>query len=125
MIYLLRYWKIAVAALLIAALGVQTWRLDHAQKKLAEQALAQNQFELSLADQRAKGIEEGARLQREAQKKFDDAHAAIESARLASERRRASAAEARAQRLESMLSAKEWGCLDVGLPEEVLNEFRQ
>lgn len=124
-VFLLKYWRWAALALLLAALGVQTWRLDRANLKLSEQEVAALQFELDLATQRAAGIEEGARLQREAQKVFDDARAKIESQRLADARRQASAAEQRAARLEELLSAEEWGCLDYALPEEVLDVFRQ
>jgi hypothetical protein len=122
---LLSYWKWIVLGLLLAALGVQTLRLGHAQVTIAKQNTEQAQFEKAVADQHAKGVEEGARQQAEAQKALDAKRDAIEAGLMADAAARAAAASAKAARLAKALEDKKWECLRQALPEEVLKEYRR
>lgn len=124
-IYLLKYWKLAVALILIAALGVQSCRLRSAKGAIVLQAVAEAQFEADLAVKRAQGREEGAREVQAAAEALQAARAKVEAARQASLVRRAQSAEARAKQLETLLKDAEWNCLVRPLPEEFLNEYRQ
>lgn len=122
---ILKYWKLAITAVLLIALGVQTVRLGYAQTAIAKLKVAAMQFELDIATARIAGVDEGVRQQRESQKIIDDTHKIITNQKIASIKRRATEAEARADRLAGELSVAEWGCLYKPLPEAVLKEFRQ
>jgi hypothetical protein len=124
-IALLKYWKWIALGVLLIALGAQTWRLDRVQMTIVKMKLDAKQFELDIATARVEGIAEGERQILEAQRLVDATRKQIYDQKIADVKRRASEATARAERLEQMLSAAEWGALYKPLPENVLDEFRQ
>lgn len=122
---ILRYWKLAVAALLVAAVGVQTYRLQGAKADLAACEASRSVFEASLAVRVAEGVAEGVKQQQEAQAALDARRANMAAEKVRQAEVRARAADARAARLARLLSEAKQDCLMQPLPEEVLNEFRQ
>jgi hypothetical protein len=124
-IALLKYWKWVVLGVLLIALGAQTWRLDRVQMTVVKMKLEAKQLELDIATARIDGIAEGERQMLEAQRVVDATRKQIHDQKIAAVKRRANEATARAERLEQLLSAAEWGALYKPLPENVLDEFRQ
>ncbi len=119
------YWKLAVAALLVAAVGIQTYRLQGARADLAACGAAQSVFEADLAAQHAMGVAEGVRQQQAAQAALDARRANMAAERVRQAEARAKAADARSARLAKLLSEAKQDCLLQPLDEGVLNEFRQ
>lgn len=122
---LLKNWRLVVLVLLLAALGWQTLRLGHAQVTIAKLNTEQAQFEKAVADEHAKGVEEGARQQAEAQKALDAKRDAIDAGLKADAAARAAELSAKADRLAKALADKKWDCLKQPLPEDVLREYRR
>lgn len=119
------YWKLAVVALLVAAVGVQTYRLQGVRADLAACEAAGEQFAADLAVKRAEGVLEGVKQQQEAQAALDARRATMAAAAVRQAEVRVAAANARAARLAKLLSEAKQDCLMQPLDEAVLQEFRQ
>lgn len=119
------YWKLAVAALLVAAVGIQTYRLQGARADLAACGAAREEFEASLALRHAEGVLEGVKQQQEAQAALDARRANMAAERVRQAEARAKAADARSARLAKLLSEAKQDCLMQPLDETILQEFRQ
>lgn len=123
--YLAKYWKLAVLALLLGAVGIQTYRLRGSQADLAASEAREALFEADMALKRAEGVAEGRRLEAEAQAEVARKAAQVAAQAVVSAEKRAKEAQARAARLAELLKEAKWSCLWEPLDEDTLNEFRQ
>lgn len=125
MLALLKYWKWVALALLLAAIGVQTLRLDHAKMFIAKLEAAAAQFDEDIAKQRLAAFQEGVRQQNEAWAAIEKQKAAIAAGLVDDANKRAAASAARAKRIAIALEDTKWACLHEPLPEAVLQEYRR
>lgn len=123
--FFLSYWKWLVLAALLAAIGVQTIRLDHAQVFIAKLEAAASKFDEDLAKERLASFQEGARQEKEAWEKIEARRAEIAAGLISDANKRAAASAVRAKRIAAALEDAKWACLHEPLPEAVLQEYRR
>lgn len=114
-----------VIAVLVALLGVQTWRLTSAHSDTAQAQLQMAQLTASVASARAEGEAEGSRRQKAAQDAKDAAHAAIVAGLEADKVQLQKHYADTYSMLQKFAAEPKWQCLNEPLPETVLHEFRR
>lgn len=116
---------ILAGAALVAAVVIQTMRLNHVQTALAEQKTIQANLVADVATARADGLESGLKLQKAAQAVIDAKREEITTGLLLDAAKREQAQQARATHLAQLLADGRWLCLREPLPEPVLEEYRR
>lgn len=125
MLALLKKPSVIAILVLVALLGVQTWRLSAAHLETAQVQVAQAELVANVATARAEGLAEGARQQKEAQDKLDAEHKSIVAGLEADKAKLQKSYDNTYNMLREFAATERWGCLKEPLPEKVLEEFRR
>jgi hypothetical protein len=111
-------------AILLALVGLQTWRLSSAHLDLAQAQTAQAELVAAIAEARVEGVVEGARQQKAAQDELQRRHDGIVAGLEADKAELQKHYDATYNMLRDY-AGRERQCLLEPLPEEVLKEFRR
>lgn len=114
-----------VIALLLAGLGVQTWRLTSANQDLADFKVERAELVADIAVQREAGVREGVARQRAAQATLDAEHQRIVAGLESDKAKIQRSYDNTYQMLYQLSTQDKFSCLAAPLPEETLKEFRR
>jgi uncharacterized membrane protein YqiK len=115
---------IIAGLVLLALLGLQTWRLVGVQQDLAQAVLEKATIVAEIATARAEGVAEGARQQKAAQEEKDRRHAEI-VAGLEKDKAQLQKSYDNTYSMLRDFAGRERQCLLEPLPEKVLENFRR
>lgn len=110
---------------LVALLGVQSWRLNSAHLEVAQVEAAKSAIVADIATKRAEGVAEGVSRQKAAQAALEAEHAAIVAGLRADKAQLQKHYDDTYSMLQRFAGTERWGCLKEPLPESVLKEFRR
>lgn len=114
-----------VILLLLAAAGLQTWRLSSAHLDLAKAQTAQAELVADIATKRAEGMEEVRRQEAAARAELEAKHESIVSGLEKDKNELQKHYDATYGMLYQLSTQDKFSCLAVPLPEETLKDFRR
>jgi hypothetical protein len=113
-----------VIGVLVALLGVQTWRLSGAKLETAHLETAGATLMAEIAKQRADGVLEGVQRQKAASDKLEAQHREIIAGLKEDKATLQKHYDATYLLLKQFAAQEEWSCLEKPLPEYVLEKLR-